>query len=99
MRVSFVGYRDITDGASRFTVHPFTDDIEGIKKFIAKVEATGGADFPEDVQGGFSKALQLAWSPESYKIAFHIFDAPGHGKDICDDGDSYPLGSPDGFKI
>ena len=33
-------------------------------------------------------------------MAFHIFDAPGHGKDICPTGgDSYPGGSPDGHKI
>ena len=33
-------------------------------------------------------------------MAFHIADAPGHGKDICDEGgDHYPNGSPDGFKL
>lgn len=32
-------------------------------------------------------------------MAFHIADAPGHGKDICDFGDNHPKGSPDGFKI
>ena len=33
-------------------------------------------------------------------MAFHIFDAPGHGKDICPDYfDNYPAGSPDGYKI
>jgi hypothetical protein len=33
-------------------------------------------------------------------MAFHIFDAPGHGKDICPGGgDNYPKGSPDGHKI
>ena len=41
----------------------------------------------------------MAWDPTSIKTVFHIFDAPGHGKDICDTGDDYPAGSPEGFKI
>ena len=60
----------------------------------------GGGDFPEDVQGGFYEALRQDWLDNSVKMAFHIFDAPGHGKDICPTGgDSYPSGSPDGHKI
>lgn len=41
----------------------------------------------------------MQWTPSSVKTAFHIFDAPGHGKDICDSHDDYPKGSPDGFII
>jgi hypothetical protein len=42
----------------------------------------------------------MKWEDSSIKMAFHIFDAPGHGKDICPDGgDDYPQGSPDGHKI
>lgn len=42
----------------------------------------------------------MNWEANSIKTAFHIFDAPGHGKDICPDGgDSYPAGSPEGHKI
>jgi hypothetical protein len=64
------------------------------------VNATGGGDFPEDVQGGFNKALGMAWDATSIKTAFHIFDAPGHGKDLCPGGgDDFPGGSPDGYKL
>lgn len=35
-RVSFVGYRDISDDR-RFEVKPFTDNIEEVKKFIGGV--------------------------------------------------------------
>lgn len=98
VRVCFVGYRDIRDNP-RFSIHEFTDDLEKIKKFISAVNANGGGDFPEDVQGGFHKALGMDWSANSIKQAFHIFDAPGHGKDICPHGDDYPKGSPDGHKI
>lgn len=101
VRVAFVAYRDITD-AQRFGIFPFTDNIDTIKSAIQRQSATGGGDFPEDVQGGFNKALALDWSPDSTKLAFHIADAPGHGKDLVDGGgfgDSYPNGSPDGYKL
>lgn len=39
------------------------------------------------------------WTAGSTRQAFLICDAPGHGSDICEFGDSYPGGSPDGFKI
>lgn len=99
VRVCFVGYRDIQD-KPRFSIHEFTTDLDKIKRFISGVNAMGGGDFPEDVQGGFHEALKQDWEENSVKMAFHIFDAPGHGKDICPDaGDSYPGGSPDGHKI
>ena len=56
VRVSFVGYRDIKDH-KRFEISPFTGDIDATKAFIGKISASGGADMPEDVQGGFNKAL------------------------------------------
>lgn len=98
VRVCFVGYRDIKD-RERFSLMDFSEDLDAVKAFIAKVSADGGGDFPEDVQGGFNKALNMKWAPDSVKQVFHIFDAPGHGKDICDGGDDYPAGSPEGFKI
>jgi hypothetical protein len=99
VRVCFVGYRDIQDHP-RFSIHEFTEDLEKVKGFIKGVSASGGGEFPEDVQGGFFEALKMKWEDSSIKMAFHIFDAPGHGKDICPDGgDDYPQGSPDGHKI
>ena len=99
VKVAFVAYRDVQDGAQRFDVTNFTEDIDLVKLVINKQAATGGGDFPEDVQGGFDRALCLSWAKDSVKMAFHIADAPGHGRDICDFGDNYPGGSPDGFKI
>jgi hypothetical protein len=99
VRVAFVGYRDITD-RDRFEIFNFSEDLDACTKFIARMSATGGADFPEDVQGGFNKALNLPWTKGSTRQAFHICDAPGHGKDLVEgSGDSYPNGSPDGFKL
>ena len=52
------------------------------------------------MQGGFNKALNsVKWTDNSTKVVFHIADAPGHGRDICDGGDNHPKGSPDGYKI
>ena len=99
MRVAFVGYRDIGD-KPEFSLHEFTDDVDKVKTYISSVGASGGNDFPEDVQGGFHKALNMNWEPHSIKTVFHIFDAPGHGKDICDQGhDNYPKGSPLGYVL
>jgi hypothetical protein len=56
IRVCFVGYRDVQDNP-RFSIHEFSEDIAQVKKFISGVQATGGGDWPEDVQGGFHKAL------------------------------------------
>ena len=110
VRVGFVAYRDFCDGKNRLNVTDFTTDIDAIKKKIQGQRATGGGDMPEDVQGGLNKALGLSWQPNSVKSAFHIADAPGHGKDINGlggyffglfggGGDSYPNGSPEGFKL
>jgi len=56
VRVSFVGYRDIKD-RTRFEVKPFTDNLDEMKKFINSCQADGGADAPEDMQGGLKLAL------------------------------------------
>lgn len=102
VRASFVGYRDIGD-YNRFDVMDFSEDLEKVKSFISTMSASGGADMPEDVQGGFNKALGLKWDKDSIKTAFHIADAPGHGREITGFnggfGDSYPNGSPDGYKL
>lgn len=51
VRVAFVGYRDVGD-KPRFEVLPFTQDLDAATSFISKMRAQGGADMPEDVQGG-----------------------------------------------
>lgn len=96
--VAFVGYRDVQD-KPRFEIFEFSEDLDACAKFIGTMKATGGGDAPEDVQGGLQKALEMKWTTDSAKQVFLICDAPGHGKDICDDHDNHPKGSPDGYKI
>lgn len=79
VRVCFVGYRDIGD-TNRFCVMPFTDNIDAVKQFISETRAEGGADEPEDLQGGLKLALHQDWTEEASKRVFIISDAPCHGK-------------------
>lgn len=55
-RVSFVGYRDIKDNR-RFEVMAFNENIDEVRSFIKDVRAEGGADMPEDMQGGLKLCL------------------------------------------
>ena len=98
MRVCFIGYRDIQD-KPRFEIFKFSEDLDAAVKFISGMNAMGGGDAPEDVQGGLDLALKMEWTVGSIKQLFLICDAPGHGKDICDEHDNHPKGSPDGHKI
>lgn len=98
MRVCFIGYRDVQD-KPRFEIFQFSEDLDACIKFITTMRAMGGGDTPEDVQGGLNHALKANWTEGSIKQLFLICDAPGHGKDICDDSDNHPKGSPDGYII
>jgi len=53
LRMSFVGYRDHSDGIGRVVIFPFSKEVEEFKRFVSSVQATGGADECEDVFGGF----------------------------------------------
>ncbi len=52
LRMSFVGYRDHSDGFNRITVFPFSKEVVEFKRYVSSVEATGGADECEDIFGG-----------------------------------------------
>ena len=59
-----MGYRDHCD-SERFSIQPFSDNINTVRTFIDKVSANGGGDEPEDVVGGLRKCLDLDWTPGS----------------------------------
>lgn len=99
IKVSFVGYRDHCDGEKRFEIHDFMSNMVELKKFIKKVDAFGGGDFPDDVAGGLDMGLKMNWTA-STKYAVLISDAPCHGVKYhkgC--VDSYPNGDPNGLVI
>jgi hypothetical protein len=101
IRISFVGYRDFCDGARQFAILNFTENVQSVKDFIDKEPATGGGDMPEDVVGAYIKVTELDWQAET-RIAFHICDAPAHGRQYHNDQtvwDNYPNGNPSGKSL
>ena len=80
---------------------PFSENIEEVKTFISTVDAEGGADQPEDTQGGLKICLLQDWTQEAIKRVVLITDAPPHGRQYQNqnNGDHYPNGSPDGIQI
>lgn len=58
VRVCFVGYRNAKDGANRFIVKPFTDNLAEVTNLIGTVKSGWGSGC-EDVQGGLQKALEM----------------------------------------
>lgn len=101
VRIAFVGYRDFCDGANQFAVKDFTENIDEIRNFINSQIPMGGGDMPEDVVGSWIKVEQLNWESET-RIAFHICDAPAHGKMYHNDNntmDTLPKGHPTGETV
>ena len=93
IHVGIVGYRDFDN--PQFEILQFTPNIPVARDFIDKIRAFGGADCPEDVNGGFQKALfELEWQGQARMIV-HIADAPCHGKEFHTTGDTYPNGHKD----
>ena len=79
IKLGFLAYRDIED-KKRFEIHPFTDDIHSLEKFIEKLIANGGGDTPEDVIGALQKASEFQFSKEGMNMIMLFCDAPCHGK-------------------
>ena len=98
MRVCYVGYRDVGD-SERFTVMPFNHNVDDVKQLIKNVRAEGGADAPEDMQGGLKLALLYDWTGDAPKRVFIISDAPCHGQEYHDYNDDYQNGSPDSLVL
>lgn len=95
-RVSFVGYRDIGDGTGNTEVwKEFTEDIDSVCNYVNTQGASGGADTPEDMAGGFWRALKLNWESQA-RFVILITDAPCHGTEYHTCGDDYPGGDPNG---
>ena len=100
VRVAIVGYKDHNDSPNIQHLD-FTTNVDLARNFLASLQATGGADTPEDVLGGLSQVLKLDWK-QSTRQLIHIADAPPHGTDLHDLGslgDSYsrPGSEPHGL--
>lgn len=92
VRVSVVSYKDHGD-------HPniefldFTPSTDQVFEFLGRLNASGGADAPEDVLGGMHQALNVSWKQQT-RCIIHIADAPPHGVGVLHDlghsSDHYP---------
>ncbi len=76
VRFGMVLYRDVGDDY-RVRKISFTSDVAAFRAELAKVQAGGGGDYPEDVQAGLEAAMHdLKWRETGVRLAFLIGDAP-----------------------
>lgn len=77
IRVGATFYRDRTD---REVVQQiaFTDDVAGFARAMQTVRASGGGDYPEDMNAGLEAALsRMAWSSgNAVRVLVLVADAP-----------------------
>jgi len=84
VRASVVSYKDFGDDR-HLEIHEWvsTQDpaaLQRLRDFISSLEASGGADEPEDVAGGLEAAERLlGGSDGALKTVLLIADAPAHG--------------------
>lgn len=92
IRIAIIGYRDIQDSL-RFEMFSFSENVEQAEKFLAKLKAFGKTrQGPNDVNGGFQKALyEIEWKALT-KVIYHIGVAPAHGYMFHDLSEAFPYG-------
>ncbi|KIW03287.1 uncharacterized protein PV09_05500 [Verruconis gallopava] len=86
VRISVVGYKDHMNNPN-IEFLDFTTEVDRVHSFINGLRATGGDDAPEDMLGGINGALNATWK-NATRCIIHIADAPPHGRDSHDMGDS-----------
>ena len=102
--LGFIGYKDFNDldFGEEYINLEFTKDYESIKKNIQNAEAEGGGDYPEDLCGALSLALNKNWNGKS-RFAILVTDSPCHGEKYHDlkgeKADNYPDGDREGRNI
>jgi hypothetical protein len=78
LRFAMVLFKDVGDSYRTEKV-PFTRDLEAFEAALARVEASGGGDEPEDVEEALRVTMEeLDWRPDGVRLAFLVGDAPPH---------------------
>ncbi len=78
VRFGMVLYKDKGDEYVTRMI-PFTDNLEAFQEELAKVSASGGGDYPEDLQSALQDAMtKMEWSRNGIRLSFIITDAPPH---------------------
>ena len=89
-KYGYIFYRDPIDSPSDIhEVIDFTDNVNSIPEQIARIDAKGGGDLPEDWAGAYKLVNErLSWR-EGEKVIIHLADAGAHGK-LFTLNDKYP---------
>jgi len=75
VRFGMVLYKDQGDEYVTRVV-PFTDDLESFRKSLALVYASGGGDYPEDLEAALEDAVsRMKWNSDGVRLAFVVTDA------------------------
>src|SRR5215208_1969402 len=79
IKIGVIAHGDYCDSKIYVTKHlPLTAKAEPIVKFVEKVKATYGGDFPEAYELVLHEARHLKWTPHAKKILVMIGDAIPH---------------------
>jgi hypothetical protein len=77
---AIVAYKD-HDYSDVFIYNDFSNAYEISNFIIQKIKPEYGKDYPEAVLTGLNACVdKLSWKKNSYKIVFHLADAPPHGE-------------------
>jgi len=80
IKIGVIAHGDYCDSKIYVTKHqPLTNKPEPIVKFVEKVKATYGGDYPEAYELVLHEARDLSWTPHSKKVLVMIGDAIPHG--------------------
>jgi uncharacterized protein YegL len=78
VRFGMVLYKDRGDEYVTSTI-PLTGDLDKFQEELDKVQASGGGDYPEDLQSALKDSIQkIKWDPNGIRMAFIITDASPH---------------------
>ena len=78
VRFGMVLYKDKLDSYITKMI-PFTEDLDKFRESLNEVEASGGGDYPEDLQSALQDAVtNMRWNSGGIRLAFIITDAPAH---------------------
>lgn len=87
VRFGMVLYKDVGDEYNTKVI-PLTKDLDDFQTALNKVEASGGGDYPENLQAALDDTINtMDWNTEGIRLGFMITDAPPHLD--YDDGLSY----------
>ena len=103
LKVGLVSYRDHEQKEPSYVSKVISDltlDTAKIKEEIMNLTAFGGADEPEAVLDGINDVVNsISWRENSFKLLYHVIDAPPHGRDLNGGlKDNYTQGCPCGIK-